>query len=261
MSQISRVNGLGSLINRGLVRFCSTKAEVAKEDETPVVLVEEPEDIEARQKHIQKLRNKSGLSKAHRNFLHGNVPYQNNESWVHETLRYKRTQFGRYGLKSGIDPRICYPTITEKEDRDEWEKVAFPHTLQQMIAINEEQKREKEMKIQRREEEIEKKLSKLDGWINELNARVAKKEAEARAIKERKERLVEEVRRHFGYTLDTRDEKFKELLAQKEKEDKKAQKEAKRKQKEMKMLEKLVNKGKDSEAAAAAEAASPSEKA
>lgn len=252
MTQISRINLFrASFLNRNITRFSSNKAEaeIAEED-TPVALVQDPEDIEARKRHIEKIRNKSRLSKAHRNILNNKVPYSSEESWVHETLRYKRTMFGRYGLSSGIDPRICFPTETEKADKDEYERVAFPMTLQQMMAKNEQEKKEKILAVQRREEEIEKKMSKLDGWINDLNARVAKKEAEAKAAKDRKDRLVEEVRRHFGFHLDTRDDKFKELLAQKEKEEKKAQKEAKRKQKEMKMFEKLVTKGKEASASA-----------
>ena len=41
--------------------------------------------------------------------------------------------------------------------------------------------------------------------------------------------MVEEVRRHFGYKVDPRDERFKELLVQKEKEERKKAKEAKKK--------------------------------
>ncbi|KAI5630956.1 growth arrest and DNA-damage-inducible proteins-interacting protein 1 domain-containing protein [Phthorimaea operculella] len=48
------------------------------------------------------------------------------------------------------------------------------------------------------------------------------KESEAKAAKEKKERLVEEVRRHFGFKLDPRDERFQEMLAR-EKEQKKAE--------------------------------------
>lgn len=55
----------------------------------------------------------------------------------------------------------------------------------------------------------------------------------------RREKLMEEVRRHFGYTVDTRDERFQELLAQKEKEQKKKMKEARKLVKEQRQLEKL----------------------
>lgn len=40
---------------------------------------------------------------------------------------------------------------------------------------------------------------------------------------------MEEVRRHFGFKIDSRDERFKELLEQKEKEERKKAKEAKKK--------------------------------
>lgn len=116
-----------------------------------------------------------------------------------------------------------------------------------MMKISADTKKEKLEAVQKREDDIAKKMEKLDVWVNDLNTRVAKKEADAKKAKERKERIIEEVRRHFGYTVDMRDDKFKEMLAQKEKEDKKAQKEARRKQKELKVMEKLITKGKEAE--------------
>lgn len=56
---------------------------------------------------------------------------------------------------------------------------------------------------------------------------------------EKKERLVEEVRRHFGFTLDPRDERFQEMLAKREKEQKKQEKLAKKEAKEKMMIAKL----------------------
>lgn len=88
-----------------------------------------------------------------------------------------------------------------------------------------------------REAEITAKLLKMDQWTVELNARIAKKEADLEAAKLRKERLVEEVRKHFGFKISLNDERFKTMLAQKEKEEKKKKKEAKKKEK----LAKLTN--------------------
>lgn len=50
------------------------------------------------------------------------------------------------------------------------------------------------------------------------------------------------MRRHFGFTVDPHDEKFKEMLEKKEKEQKKAKKEARRKAREDQMLEDLKKK-------------------
>lgn len=58
----------------------------------------------------------------------------------------------------------------------------------------------------------------------------------------RKERLIEEVRRHFGYTVDPKDDRFKELLEKKEKEQKKAMKEARKKAREDSMVKKILHK-------------------
>lgn len=116
-----------------------------------------------------------------------------------------------------------------------------------MMAENKKSKEERIARIQAREEDVAKKMEKLDKWVSDLNARVAKKEAEARAAKDRKDRLVEEVRRHFGFRIDPRDERFQEMLAQKEKEDRKKVKEAKRKEKEVKMMEKLKKRTADLE--------------
>jgi len=51
--------------------------------------------------------------------------------------------------------------------------------------------------------------------------------------------LVEEVRRHFGFKIDPRDERFKELLEQKEKEERKKAKEAKKKARQERITAKL----------------------
>lgn len=58
----------------------------------------------------------------------------------------------------------------------------------------------------------------------------------------KRERLIEEVRAHFGYTVDPRDEKFKQMLEKKEKEQKKADKEQRRKLKEQQLMDKLLKK-------------------
>lgn len=62
--------------------------------------------------------------------------------------------------------------------------------------------------------------------------------------------MIEEVRRHFGYTIDPRDDRFKEMLEQKEKAQRKALKESKRQDKESKIMAKLLTEKKGKAAAA-----------
>ncbi|ETN66470.1 hypothetical protein AND_001744 [Anopheles darlingi] len=224
--------------------------EVAETAELPVTFVEDDaESIEAREERINALRNKSRLLPQHRNMLQDVLPYEQSQSWIHETVKYRRMMLGRYGIESsGTDPRICFPTEKEAYERAEYEKVAFPFTLRQMMDENKAAQKARKAAIETREAEIARKLEKLDQWTSDLNAKIEKKEREARAAKERKDRLVEEVRRHFGFKVDPRDERFQEMLAQKEREDRKKVKEAKRKEKEEKMMEKLQKKTAELEA-------------
>lgn len=206
------------------------------------LFVDEVEDEESRERRIAEIRNVSRLLPQHLNLLRNRNPYEEPQSWIHLTLKYNRTMYGRYGASSGVDPRLCFYTKSEIANRNEYEMVAHPHTIQEMMGKNSNEKLAKIKAIKDREDDIDKKMQKLDQWSRELNDRIAKKEIEAKAAKERKERLVEEVRRQFGFKMDTRDERFQEMLALKEKEDRKKQKEAKRKVKEEKMLAKLIEK-------------------
>ncbi|XP_065359551.1 large ribosomal subunit protein mL64 [Calliphora vicina] len=186
--------------------------------------------------------NKSGLLKQHQNMLHNKGPYKEPNSWIHLTEKYQRKVFGRYGSDSGVSPRICFNTNTNNISKARYEELAEPETIQSMIEKYKFQQKCEVDEILKREDEINKKLEKLELWKQELNSRILKKEADAFAAKEKRERLIEEVRRHFGYKVDPRDERFKEVLEQKEREDKKKQKEAKRKAKEQKLMSKLVGK-------------------
>lgn len=212
---------------------------IAKDSAAPIAQLVHDAEYEQRELDIQSSRNKSRLLPQHRNMLNDARPYDGAQSWIHNTVKYARMQFGRHGLASGIDPRVCFATATETATRAEYERVAFPLTLPEMMAVQRQQSAERRRAIVEREETIVKKLGKLDQWTAELNAKVAKRESDAKAARARKDRLVEEVRRQFGFKVDARDERFIELLAQKEKEDKKRQKEEKKKQKDERMLAKL----------------------
>lgn len=206
---------------------------VAANAELPASFVNEEEEY-------RPVRDKSRLLAQHKNVLHDVKPYGEAHSWIHLTERYQRAIYGRYGSKSEVNPQICFGTKTDIAKAHELQNITQPQTIQQMLEKSRVAKTEKLNAVKEREDAILKKLEKLEQWKSDLSAKVAKREADAKAAIERKERLIEEVRRHFGFKVDTRDERFKEMLEQKEKEDKRKQKEAKRKIKEEKMMEKLV---------------------
>ncbi|GJQ88123.1 hypothetical protein Trydic_g13130 [Trypoxylus dichotomus] len=224
-------------------RCASTKAfDIEKLEQESSTLDVIDNEAMAREEELQRKRNKSRLYENHRNILHGKPPNTESKHPSHDTIKYKRKMYGRYGAASGIDVRLCWPTKEELADIMEYEKVEYPHTIPEMIDIINKKQAENQAKILKREEEISNKMLKLDTWIKELNIKIAKKEAEAHEAKERKERLIEEVRRHFGYTVDPRDERFKEMLQKKEKEQKKAMKEARKKAKEEQIVSRILAK-------------------
>ncbi|XP_018407405.1 PREDICTED: growth arrest and DNA damage-inducible proteins-interacting protein 1 [Cyphomyrmex costatus] len=204
---------------------------------------EQPIYSECEEEFIEK-RNKSGLSSQHRNILMGKPPYEQPIDWFHNTVRYKKRMLGRYGFEGNKEPAgFVWPTPEEVKILQEYERVAFPLSIQERWKKLEEKKRIKAEKVKAREAEIAEKLSKVDQWTAELKARVAKKTAEMEAARLHKERIVEEIRQHFGFKISPHDERFKKLMEQKEKEEKKRKKEAKKKAKDEKlksMIEKMV---------------------
>ncbi|CAG9858933.1 unnamed protein product [Phyllotreta striolata] len=223
--------------------YFSTKVDIAKLDEEPSATTEvDNEEAKLREEEIERLRNKSRLRQPDRCILMNKNPYPEPMVSHHGTLKYMRRTYGRYGEASGVNPAICWPVKEELDNAKEYERAAHPFTIQDMMAEAARVKKEKEEATQTRQKDIVTKMLKLEEWKRDLANRIAKKEAEAIAAKQKKERLVEEVKRHFGYTVDPRDAKFQEMLEQKEKEEKKAKKEERKKLREAKMMEKLLKK-------------------
>jgi Growth arrest and DNA-damage-inducible proteins-interacting protein 1 len=71
---------------------------------------------------------------------------------------------------------VCFWSKTELHEMQEYERVAFPTTVPEMIAINEKEKKEKREKMLKREEDIGKSLLKLDAWKKDITARKEKRE-------------------------------------------------------------------------------------
>lgn len=234
-------------VQKGVLgRFFATDSKVSKNediditaaDEKPVYSFDNPEF----QENLAKKRNKSRLNPEHRNMLMGLRPYDKPMAWHHDKVKYKKSMLGRYGLKGNDEPAgFAWPIKIEIEDAKEYERVAFPLSLQERLQKIEEEKQRKIEKTKAWENQLMERVMKMDEWSSDLRAKLAKKEAELEAARLRKERLVEEVRRHFGFKISPHDERFKEMLVQKEKEDKKKKKEAK-KQARMEKLNSIYQK-------------------
>lgn len=201
-------------------------------------------DVEARARKIERMRNKSRLTTNHRCRLH-NRPVDDGDYQWEKTVWYVRKQFGRFGYASGVDPRFCYDTPDEADDKREYERVAYNYTISSAMEANRQAKIETEAAIKAREDKIATNLVKLDKWIQDMNARMAQKTQLALEAKEKRERIMEEVRQHFGFKIDFRDPRFQALIEEKEKEQKKAKKQERKKKQETVLLERLQEQAKE----------------
>jgi hypothetical protein len=116
-----------------------------------------------------------------------------------------------------------------------------------MMAVVAKEKKDIAEKRLQRDQQIIENVKKLEVWKRDLESKSKKKEEEARIAKERKDRLIEEVRRHFGFSVHPKDERFKELLEKKEKEQKKALKASKKQERDAKLLAKIAEKEKEAQ--------------
>lgn len=143
------------------------------------------EDAEAKilDEKIEQSRNKSGLYSKDRRILHELNPYSEPQMWHHGTIKFLRKSYGIYGTSSGVNPSICWPLKEELVDKKEYEKVAFPHTILEMIEQAKQQRNEKETKKLLRQKHIVEKMKKLEQWKQDLHNRIQKKENEVKAAK------------------------------------------------------------------------------
>lgn len=218
-------------------------SEVKNETVVNIVSFENEEDnILEKEAILESKRNKSRLNEEHRNIIMNSVPFQKPMCVAHKTVKFNRKMFGKYGQLSGVNPGISWPTKEELVELKEYESIAYPFTIQEMVQKAEDQIKQENEAIKERQEKIMHQLLKMQQWKTDIENRAAKKLALATAAKEKKERLIEEVRRHFGYKIDPRDDRFKEMLAQKEKAEKKKVKEARIKAREEEYMSKILEK-------------------
>ena len=119
-------------------------------EEASAATDEHDDTVAKKEEELERKRNKSRLNPQHRNLLHGKMPYSEPMAWFHETVKYKRKLYGRYGHASGVHPGIMWPTREELEEIKEYESVAYPYTIQELMARVEEKKKEEQAVLKAR---------------------------------------------------------------------------------------------------------------
>lgn len=130
-----------------LTRLASTETSVI--DHADEELMDEKQLAAAA---MEAKRNKSRLKSRHYKLLHGEVPYDvQNPAYPYEgKLYYRQRLLARYGQSTGIYPGISWPTKDVLDDMIEYEKVAHPFTVQEMVEKKKKLREEEAKKTQNR---------------------------------------------------------------------------------------------------------------
>jgi len=219
-------------------------SEVEKEAESRKNYLLEIEK-DAKEEYIQARRNKSRLTASHRQVINGQPPYEGRLFEYEDSHRgrdFKRKLLAKYGVKSGVDPGISWPTDEELELAQEWEKVYQPDPLPDMITKAwDEARAEKEGRMAR-EKEITENLEKMEKQLLQWNERVRTRNQAAQAETLRRERILSELKAELGYDVNPEDRHMVERIAEKEKAMLKEEKEAKKARKKKIMEERAAQK-------------------
>ena len=205
---------------------------------------------EIRRAELNRKRNKSRLRASDRRMLHGFPPLEGLEferNDRHRTSEFKMRMLGMYGAeKSGISPEVCWPNEEELSEKREWEHVFYDGNtdLKSRMRAAASAEKAKADRIREREEEIERGFEAMRLETEKWKKRIEAKNKSAQREKEKRDRVLAELRQEYGYDLDPNVPHFAEKIAEKEKEIAKAAKaEKKAKKKEEAEAAKKANQG------------------
>eukprot|EP00088_Acartia_fossae_P006462 TRINITY_DN1296_c0_g1_i3.p1 TRINITY_DN1296_c0_g1~~TRINITY_DN1296_c0_g1_i3.p1 ORF type:complete len:275 (-),score=68.69 TRINITY_DN1296_c0_g1_i3:139-963(-) len=196
---------------------------------------------EVRDEYIQSRRNKSRLSASDRQILHGKPPYTGITFQYVDSQRlpkFRRPMFGRYGAKkTGINPGELWPTKRDVELAKEWESLYQPKSLHEMMEDIHREREAKETTKQRREELIDANLEKHENLVAAWQNRIQAKTRLEENAKNRRARVLAELKEEFGYEVNPNDEIMSTKIQEREKVLIKEERELKRKLKMEKQKE------------------------
>lgn len=154
---------LGLRIRNALVQRCyatgtvPVKDEPAKNETIDLTTVDTRpqfvDEIDTTAEEIEAMRNKSRLIQSHRNVLHNRRPYEGEtpDSIHFKTIRWRQRMLGRYGIEgSNVEPGLAWPTKAKIAIMNEFERVAYPYSLQEGWAKIEAEKQAQAEKIRLR---------------------------------------------------------------------------------------------------------------
>merc|ERR1719220_1790276 len=180
----------------------------------------EEKEREARAEYIEERRNKSRLSASHLQIVKGEMPYVGSIFHYHAghvSKEHKRSQMSKYGKKqTGVEPGQCWPTQHEVQLAREWEQLYQEKPLKQMIDEARQSVEDAHQSKLEREKEVLKNLEQMDRQVKQWKDRMGAKTRMLDAEKERREKVLEELRLEFGYVINPEDNYMKGRIAERE---------------------------------------------
>jgi len=203
-------------------------------DEVPDIALEESKDgpetyerelaqqeKEAMAEFIESKRLKSKLSASHRQILMGEPPHEGHlfeYTAEHKSKEFKRSLLSKYGRrKTGVSPSQCWPTDKELELAQEWERLYQEQSLRDLISQTRKNIEDRRLARLQREEEVDKNLAKMELQIKQWRDKQGAKTRLQDAERERRERILAELKLEFGYNVNPEDNYMKERIETREK--------------------------------------------
>ncbi|XP_076844756.1 large ribosomal subunit protein mL64 [Brachyhypopomus gauderio] len=148
-----------------------------------------------------------------------------------KTEKFDRRLFGRYGRASGVDPVQLWPSPAQLQEliAEEQEWYPPPEELLQKIEAKENERAAKRLA---REKLIAANMAKMPKMIADWRNQRQEAKRKAKEEKAKKERLLAVARERFGQAIDPRSQKFQDMVAEMEKEEKRKRKLLKRQKRE-----------------------------
>ena len=148
---------------------------------------------------------------------------------IHRSKEFKRSMLSKYGKeKTGVEPGIVWPTEKEVQLAREWEELYQEKPLiDQISECKRNIVKRKEDRIAR-ELIVEESLKKMDAQVKQWKVRVGAKNKLAETERERREKVLAELKLEFGYNINPEDNYMKERIVEREKAILKEEREAKK---------------------------------
>jgi len=160
----------------------------------------------------------------------------------YHTRERLRSLYGKYGRKTGIDVKLCWPTQEEMDEIIDDEKV-YNMELKEKLKIVKERKDIKQKEIDQIQAKIEKNLKNMPKMITDYQARAIDRQIAEKAELKVKNDLAEQARDFYGFSVDPNDERMQFMLLQleeKQKVEEKKQRKALKTQQAAQQLQEMM---------------------